>query len=298
MRQLVITSGKGGTGKTTVAACFIALERQAALCDADVDAPNLHLLLNPEPIREEAFRGARVAVIDRDRCRECGACEEHCRYGAIHDRAIDPYRCEGCGACVQVCPAGALRLEDVVTGKNIQSQTQYGPFAHALLDIGAEASGKLVAAVRRNAEQAAGDEDLVIIDGSPGIGCAVIASLSMVDLALVVTEPSVSGLHDLGRILETGRHFGVEAVVCINKHDLSPEMSEQIADYCSQGRVELAGRIPFDPQVLEIVRQERPVEELLNTDAGKAIEAIWQEVRGRLRSANWTTGSRRPGGVG
>lgn len=283
MRQLVITSGKGGTGKTTVTACFIALERRMAICDADVDAPNLHLLLHPEIIKEEEFRGARVAVIDKDQCQECGICEEHCRYGAIHNQSIDPFQCEGCGVCVWVCPNEAIRLEDVVTGKTILSQTQYGPFAHALLDIGAEASGKLVAAVRRNAEQAAGGEELVIIDGSPGIGCAVIASLSGVDLALVVTEPSVSGLHDLDRILKVGRHFGIETMVCINKHDLSPEMSERIAGYCSAEHIDLVGSIPFDPQVLEIVRQEKPVEQLLDTSAGKAIKAIWKRVRERLR---------------
>jgi MinD superfamily P-loop ATPase len=282
MRQLVITSGKGGTGKTTIAACFIALERRAALCDADVDAPNLHLLLHPDLLKEEEFRGARRAVIDRDKCQDCGECEEHCRYGAITNQTIDPFRCEGCGVCVWVCPNEAIKLEDVVTGVTITSRTQYGPFAHARLEIGAEASGKLVSAVRRNAEQLAGGEDLVIIDGSPGIGCAVIASLSGVDLALVVTEPSVSGLHDLERILKVARHFGIEAVVCINKHDLSPELSDLIGGYCSSEHIDLVGRIPFDPQVLEIIRQEKPAEQLLATDAGRAIEAIWQKVRSRL----------------
>lgn len=279
----MITSGKGGTGKTTVAACFIALGRRAVLCDADVDAPNLHLLLCPELVREEAFRGSKMAVLDRERCRECGICEEHCRFGAIRNLTIDPFRCEGCGVCVQVCPNEAIRLEEVVTGTTFLSQTKYGPFAHALLEIGAEATGKLVTAVRRNAEQAAGDEGLIIIDGCPGIGCAVIASLSGADLALIVTEPSVSGLHDLDRILKVARHFGVEALVCINKHDLCPELSEQIAEYCASERVDLAGRIPFDPQVLEIVRQERPAEELLATAAGKAIAAIWQKVGEQLR---------------
>lgn len=266
-----------------MAACFIALERRTAICDADVDAPNLHLLLHPELIREEAFRGARVAVIDQDKCHNCGACEDHCRYGAIGNQTVDPFSYEGCGVCAWVCPNEAIRLEDVVTGVTILSRTQYGPFAHALLDIGAEASGKLVSAVRRNAERAAGGEELIIIDGSPGIGCPVIASLSGVDLALIVTEPSVSGLHDLDRILKVARHFGVEALVCINKHDLSLEMSDSIAGYCAAEHVDLAGRIPFDPQVLEIIRQEKPAEELLATGAGNAIEAIWQKVKKRLR---------------
>jgi MinD superfamily P-loop ATPase len=277
-----LPAAREGPGKTTITACFIALERRAALCDADVDAPNLHLLLHPELIREEEFRGARVAVIDQDKCQNCGRCEEHCRYGAIDNQTIDPFRCEGCGVCVRVCPNEAIKLGDVVTGVTIMSRTQYGPFAHARLEIGAEASGKLVSAVRRNAEQFAGGEDSIIIDGSPGIGCAVIASLSGVDLALVVTEPSVSGLHDLERILKVARHFGVEAMVCINKHDLSPELSDRIAGYCSAEHIDLVGKIPFDPRVLEIIRQEKPAEQLLTTDAGKAVEAIWQKVRGRL----------------
>lgn len=285
MRQLVITSGKGGTGKTTVTACFIALERRAILCDADVDAPNLHLLLHPELLKEEAFMGAKVAVLERDKCQDCGKCEEHCRYGAISNQMVDPFRCEGCGVCAWVCPSDAIHLEDIVTGATIQSRTKYGPFAHAQLKIGAEASGKLVAAVRRNAEQTAGGEDTIIIDGSPGIGCAVIASLSGVDLALVVTEPSLSGLHDLDRILKVARHFGVEAMVCINKHDLSPEMSNRITGYCSSENIDLVGRIPFDPRVLEIVKRGEAAEQLLTTEAGKAVEAIWKKVRRRLLEA-------------
>lgn len=283
MRQLVITSGKGGTGKTTVAACLLTLARRAGIADADVDAPNLHLLLHPKLIDEREFKGAKEVVKNEAACSGCGKCEEVCRFGAIKDLAVDPLRCEGCGLCVYVCSEKALRLEEVATGTLMSSHTRYGPFAHARLDIGAEASGKLVTAVRRNAEEACRDEELVIIDGSPGIGCAVIASLSGTDLALVVTEPTVSGLHDLDRILKVVRHFGVTALVCINKCDLSPELSAELECYCAGEKVDLVGKIPFDPAVLDVIRQGMPPEDLLKTRAGRAIEGIWETVRMYLR---------------
>lgn len=284
MRQLVITSGKGGTGKTTVAACFLTLAWRAGIADADVDAPNLHLLLHPKLLDEKEFKGAKKAVKKEEVCTGCGRCEDVCRFGAISDLAIDPLRCEGCGLCVHVCPEHALSLEEVVTGRLMLSRTRYGRFVHARLYIGSEASGKLVTAVRRNAEKACLDEELIIIDGSPGIGCAVIASLSGTDLAVVVTEPSASGLHDLERILGVARHFGVSALVCINKYDLSPEMSEEIERYCLRENVELVGRIPFDPGVVKVIRDGMPLEDLLKTRAGQAIAGIWETVSRRLQA--------------
>ncbi len=284
MRQLVITSGKGGTGKTTVAACFITLAWRAGIADADVDAPNLHLMLHPKVLEDEEFQGAKKAVKNEEACTGCGRCEEACRFGAISDLAIDPLMCEGCGVCAYVCPERAISMEDVATGRLMLSRTRYGSFAHARLYIGSEASGKLVTAVRRKAEAACEYEELLIIDGSPGIGCAVIASLSGTDLAVVVTEPSVSGLHDLKRILGVAQHFGVSALVCINKYDLSKEMCEEIERYCLTEGVELAGRIPFDPDVVKVVREGRPLEELLTTKAGRAIGEIWETVRRRIQA--------------
>ncbi len=282
MRQLVITSGKGGTGKTTLAACFVALARRVVAVDADVDAPNLHLVLRPRVREEREFRGAKKAVKEEGRCTGCGECAKHCRSEAIREFGPDPFSCEGCGVCAYVCPSGALRLEEVVTGRTMISETAYGPLSHAFLEIGAEASGKLVTAVRRRAEELGQGEELLIIDGAPGIGCPVIASLTGADLALLVAEPSCSSLHDLARVLGVARHFEVPALVCINKYDLCPELSAEIADFCAREGVELAGKIPFDPGLAAAQRHAAPAAALLGTKAGRAIEEVWEAVRARL----------------
>lgn len=279
MRQLVITSGKGGTGKTTVAAALIALNCRVVCADADVDAPNLHLLLHPEVIKERDFKGAKIAVKNEELCTGCGKCQNFCRFQAIQNMKIDSFRCEGCGVCVYVCPAGAIRLDEVVTGHVKISRTRYGHFSHALLNIGAEASGKLVTEVRKNAEEMVQNEPMIIIDGSPGIGCPVIASLSGTDMALIVSEPSLSGIHDLKRILDVTRHFGINSLVCINKFDLSPEMSREIESFCKEESIDLIGKIPFDRNIVNNARQEISVEKLLKTNAGKAIEDIWDKVK-------------------
>jgi MinD superfamily P-loop ATPase len=282
MRQLVITSGKGGTGKTTVTACFVALAGEKIVADADVEAPNQHLLLNPRIIERRDYKGAKMAVKNAEKCEQCGKCEEYCRFNAIKDMEVEPTGCEGCGVCVFVCPTGALRIEEVTTGVTMVSKTDYGSFSHALLEIGAEGSGKLVTEVRKNAEKIVQDEPLLLIDGSPGIGCPVIASLTGTDFALIVTEPSVSGMHDLERIHQVTRHFGVDALVCINKWDLSPKMSRDIEKYCEDKGVDLVGKIPFDSGVIDVYKESLPVERLLKTKAGEAIEKIWEKVRGHL----------------
>lgn len=286
MRQLVVISGKGGTGKTTVTASFIALAGRPVIADADVEAPNQHLLLHPRVQEKHDFKGAKMAVKDAAKCDDCGQCQEYCRFQAIQELEIDPTRCEGCGVCVAVCPTGALHLDDVVTGAVMTSKTDYGSFSHALLDIGAEGSGKLVTEVRRSAEGLREEEPLLIIDGSPGIGCPVIASLSGTDLALIVTEPSVSGRHDLVRIHGVTQHFGVKALVCINKWDLSQEMAKEIEKYCAEEDLDLVGRIPFDPEVLDTIKMGLPVEALLKTRAGAAITQMWERVKGYIMSKN------------
>jgi len=228
MKKMTILSGKGGTGKTTVTASFAALSENAVFADCDVDASNLHLLLRPEVKETIEFRGLNLAVIDPDRCTRCGLCEEKCRFNAIHGFEVDPIHCEGCGVCVEVCPVGAIDFVERVCGHAYVSETRYGPMSHARLKPGMENSGKLVTLVRQNAKRLAedGGHDMVLVDGPPGIGCPVIASLADTDKGLVVVEPTLSGIHDLKRALGLLDHFKIEPVICVNKHDLNSENTQ------------------------------------------------------------------------
>ncbi len=282
MKQITIISGKGGTGKTTLVGSFAALAENKVIADCDVDAPDLHLLLHPEIIKKEEFKGLKVAVMDKTLCTECGTCEETCRFNAIalteeSGYAVNPARCEGCGACVFTCPQEALTLKERVSGYSFISKTKYGTMAHAQLNIAEEASGKLVTVVRNTAQQVAEKEscELILIDGAPGIGCPVIASLAGVDLALIVTEPTMSGLHDLERILDVTRHFGIGSVVCINKYDINEENSKRITEFCRQRGVEMVGCIPYDPVVTEAMVAGMPVVEFSEGVVSNAIKDVW-----------------------
>ena len=228
MKQIVILSGKGGTGKTTVAASFAALSKNAVFADCDVDASNLHLLLNPEIIETIDFKGLELATIDSEKCIRCELCVENCRFDAIKDFSIDPVHCEGCGVCEFVCPNDAIIMVERVCGHAYISNTRFGPMSHARLDPGMENSGKLVSLVRRNAKRLAenGGQDLILVDGPPGIGCPAIASLAEIDYGLLVIEPTLSGIHDLKRALLLLEHFSVEPLVCINKYDLNENNTE------------------------------------------------------------------------
>ncbi|MHC1582131.1 MAG: ATP-binding protein [Candidatus Syntropharchaeia archaeon] len=290
MRQIVIISGKGGTGKTTIVASFASLASNKIIADCDVDAPNLHLVLNPEIERREEFRGSRVAVIDREKCIECGICEEKCRFDAIHGYEIDAILCEGCGVCVVSCPEEAIRMEEKVSGYAFISNTRYGEMSHAELRAGEEASGKLVTMVRKNAVDLAGESDLVLIDGSPGIGCPVISSLTGVDLAMVVTEPSQSGLHDLKRIMGVVEHFGIRTVVCINKYDINLEITEEIEKFCEEKRIEVVGKIPYDDSVTRAMVEGIPVVEFEDSNAGEEIRKMWNRITQKfdhLSNSQW-----------
>jgi MinD superfamily P-loop ATPase len=285
MRQLTVISGKGGTGKTTLVGSFAALAENKVIADCDVDAPDLHLLLHPEIIKKEEFKGLKVAVMDKTLCTECGTCEETCRFNAIalteeSGYAVNPTRCEGCGACVFTCPQEAVTLKERVSGYSFISKTKYGTMAHAQLNIAEEASGKLVTVVRNNAQQVAEKEgcELILIDGAPGIGCPVIASLTGVDLALIVTEPTMSGLHDLERILDVTRHFGIGSVVCINKYDINEENSRRITEFCRQRGVEMVGCIPYDPVVTEAMVAGKPVVEFSEGKVSEAIKDVWESI--------------------
>ncbi|RLG29665.1 (4Fe-4S)-binding protein [Methanosarcinales archaeon] len=285
MKQITIISGKGGTGKTTLVASFAALARNLVIADCDVDAPDLHLLLHPEIVTREEFKGLNVAAMDKAKCIECGICEEACRFKAISDTdsgyAVDPTRCEGCGVCVFVCDQDAITFAERVSGYAFISKTKYGTMAHAQLNIAEEASGKLVTVVRNNAQRVAEEEGfkLILIDGSPGIGCPVIASLTGVDLALVITEPTMSGLHDLERILDVTRHFGIASVVCINKYDINEANSSRITEFCQERGVTIVRNIPYDPVVTEAMVAAMPVVEFSDGAVSDAIREIWASIR-------------------
>jgi len=285
MKQITIISGKGGTGKTTLVASFAALAENTVIADCDVDAPDLHLLLHPEIVKREEFKGLNVAAMDKAKCTECGICEAACRFKAISDTGsgyeVNPTRCEGCGVCVFVCDQDAIILTERISGYAFISKTKYGTMAHAQLNIAEEASGKLVTVVRNNAQRVAEEEgsDLILIDGSPGIGCPVIASLTGVDLALVITEPTMSGLHDLERILDVTRHFGITSVVCINKYDINEANGRRITEFCQGRGVTIVRNIPYDPVVTEAMVAAMPVVEFSDGAVSDAIKEIWASIR-------------------
>jgi len=295
MKQLVILSGKGGTGKTSVAAAFAHLVQdglstiQAVLVDADVDAANLELVLNPDHIESHDFIGGSVAVIDSKRCQECGVCEQVCRFDAVQSTTdgyyVDPIGCEGCAACVYQCPEEAIRMEPQIAGCWYRSESRYGTLFHADLYPAQENSGKLVTLVKQNARLCALDNNvpILIVDGPPGIGCPVISAASGADLALIVTEPSTAGIHDLRRVLQTTSHFRIPALVVINKADIYPEGTQQIVEVCAELGVEVVGSIPFDPAVTEAMITGEPVTIYrAESPASKALLAIWQIIATRL----------------
>jgi len=281
MKEVVVLSGKGGTGKTSIVGSLAALADDKVLADCDVDAADLHLLLSPsEKVRNEFWSG-QLACIDEDKCTECGLCQELCRFHAINDFRVDVVSCEGCGFCSHVCPVEAITMSERMAGYWFISDTKYGPLVHARLGIAQENSGKLVALVRQQAKQIAEERglDYIISDGPPGIGCPVISSLSGAGLALLVTEPSLSGIHDLERVLGVCRHFEVPAMVCINKYDLNEENSRRIEDQCLSQGVEVAGRIPFDNVVTESIVQGVPIVEYSNGEVAREIERMWHLLR-------------------
>ena len=280
MKELVVLSGKGGTGKTSIVGSLAALVRSKVLADCDVDAADLHLILKPVVQENHEFWSGEVAVIDEEKCTQCGLCQDVCRFDAISDFKVDFISCEGCGFCSHICPVEAITMKESLSGHWFISDTKYGPLIHARLGIAQENSGKLVAVVRQQAKQIAEKHglDYIISDGPPGIGCPVISSLSGASLALLVTEPTLSGIHDLERVLGVCHHFGVQALVCINKYDINEDNTHQIESYCFNQGVEVAARISFDNVVTEAIVQGFPVVEYSQGKVTHEIESLWQRI--------------------
>lgn len=287
MKEVVVLSGKGGTGKTSIVGSLAALAERKVLADCDVDAADLYLLLHPSVKQKTEFWSGHVAYIDPDKCTQCGLCQELCRFDAIKDFRVDTISCEGCGFCSHICPAAAITMKENLSGHWFISDTKYGPLVHARLGIAQENSGKLVAQVRQQAKRIAEERgfDYIIGDGPPGIGCPVISSLSGASLALLITEPTLSGIHDLERVLGVCRHFGVLAMVCINKYDLNEENTSRIEDYCQSQGVEIAGKIPFDNVVTQSIVQGVPVVEYSDGRVSYEMEKLWGSISGVIGSS-------------
>ena len=287
MKELLILSGKGGTGKTTLTAAFSSLVTNRLLADCDVDAADLHIILRPERTETHDFVSGVKAVVNKDRCTACNTCAELCRYDAVimnEYAEVDDFSCEGCGVCAHFCPEKAIDLEPNHCGYWFVSSTRHGTLIHAELKPGEENSGKLVSLVKQKARERAEKEGakLILVDGPPGIGCPVISSFSGADLVVIVTEPTESGLHDLQRVIELSKHFKVPAKVVVNKWDLNREIYSQIEHFCQDSRIELAGKIPFDKAVVDSLVAGKTIFEFKDCKAAQSVANIWQQIQKNL----------------
>jgi len=282
MKEIIIISGKGGTGKTSLVAAFSSLAENKVLCDADVDAADLHLIMEPAVVRGADFQSGNSAAINKDACTECGLCREMCRFDAISaDYIVNPVDCEGCGVCVHFCPETAIDFPVNTCGEWFVSDTRFGPMVHARLGIAEENSGKLVTLVRQEARKLAEEKnlDLILTDGPPGVGCPVIASIGGASAVLIVTEPTVSGKHDMERVAQLAGHFKIPAMICVNKFDLNLELTRKIENYAKEKGLSCLGRIPFDPVFTKAMIQAQTVFEYDGqSTVGEAIRGTWQQL--------------------
>jgi MinD superfamily P-loop ATPase len=277
MKHLLVLSGKGGTGKTTVASAFISLSRCRAFADCDVDAPNLHLVVQGMKKMQTAdYSALGKAVIDSSKCTGCGLCEAHCRFGAITNGTVDPYECEGCAVCERICPEHAIHMAVSPAGRLLLYRNRTAVFSTAQLNVGSGTTGKVVAAVKTQLSEHAPECEFTITDGSPGTGCPVMASLSGTDFVLIVTEPTVSGLHDMKRLVELTSFLKIPCAVCINKFDVNRKNTEAVESYCREESLPVIGRIPFDETVPYAVNRRKTIDMYPHSPAGRAITDMWQ----------------------
>jgi MinD superfamily P-loop ATPase len=282
MKELVVISGKGGTGKTSLLAAFASMASAKVLCDADVDAADLHLIMDPQIRQRHDFESGHTAIINQDKCTQCGLCRDLCRWNAISENfVVDPITCEGCGVCYYFCPEKAIDFPLNSCGEWYISDTRFGPMAHARLGIAEENSGKLVTLIRQEGKKLAekNNLDLILTDGPPGIGCPVIASMGGATAVLIVAEPTVSGSHDMERVAQLAAFFKVPTMVCINKFDLNPSQGQAIEEFAEKKNIAVIGRIPFDPVFTRAMVQGKTIFEFDgHSDGSKAVKKIWNNV--------------------
>lgn len=289
MKEIVIISGKGGTGKTSITSSFASLAKNTVLADCDVDAADLHLILDPEIKTANDFISGNLAVINRDNCLGCEVCLDVCKFDAIKrdddgSFTIDAASCEGCGVCVEFCPTSTIEFPQRHCGQWFESQTRYGTMIHAKLGIAAENSGRLVSMVRQEAKRVAEKQnaDLIIVDGPPGTGCPVIASITGADAVVAVTEPTLSGLHDLKRIIKLTAHFGIRTFVCVNKWDINPHNTAEIERFVESSGCQFIGKIPYSKEVTKAQIEGRSVVESGSEEIKTQITTIWENLNSRL----------------
>ena len=286
MKELIVISGKGGTGKTRLIAAFASLAENKVLCDADVDAADLHLLMDPHISMRADFKSGHTANIDKSKCTECGLCLDLCQFSAISNEfKINHIDCEGCGVCVYFCPEKAIDFPENTCGQWFYAETRFGPMVHARLGIAEENSGKLVTLVRQESKRLADEKnlDLILTDGPPGVGCPVIASIGGASAVLIVTEPTLSGIHDMERVVQLAKHFKVPAMVCVNKFDLNLDLTRDIENFAEDEGMSYLGRIPFDPVFTKAMVQGQTIFEYNGeSKAGQAVKKIWNALSNKL----------------
>jgi len=292
MKEIVVISGKGGTGKTSIAASLFALSKNSVAADCDVDAADLFIVLDPETVSENDFFSGKTALINKDKCTNCGKCIELCRFDAVSERSgshfVDGNECEGCKVCVEFCPEKAIDFIDRLCGKWFVSKTRLGPFVHAKLGIEAENSGKLVTVVRNEAKRIAVEKkaDFIIVDGPPGIGCSVIASVTGADVVLIVTEPTMSGFHDLKRVMLLTKHFKIKTAVVVNRWDVNSEMTDNIEEFSEIEGAVVAGRVSYSSDFTDAQIMRKTVVEFNKRTAYSEINSIWEELLNLIKGEN------------